>query len=249
MSVGLVNNLSSRHLSRRDSLSEQIYLDLRGQLQRSEFLADHRLVDLEVAAQYGTSRMPAREALLRLANEGYLIGTTRGFVVPRLSLDDIKDVFEVRKLLEPRAAANAALHIDKLTENQLTQSLNEARNASDYNDAGRMILANIAFRHAWLAKVANRRLAETIGRFVDHAQTVRLRTLQTRHTRNIVLNGLQGLHSAFLARDPIHAHDRMVAFMVAAEDAFFSIRKSELEIDDIKVSKSAKGTKFKGLEK
>jgi hypothetical protein len=56
----------------------------------------------------GTSRMPAREALLRLTNERYLVGTTRGFVTPRLSLEDIRDIFAVRLLLEPRAAANAA---------------------------------------------------------------------------------------------------------------------------------------------
>ncbi len=41
--------------------------------------------------------MPAREALLRLANEGYLVGTTRGFVTPRLGLDDIREIFEVRR--------------------------------------------------------------------------------------------------------------------------------------------------------
>src|ERR1700681_4118239 len=97
-----------RPLIRRDNLSERIYLDLRSRLQRGGIDADRRLVDLEVAAEYGTSRMPAREALLRLANEGYLVGTTRGFVTPKLSLEDIRDIFAVRRLLEPQAAANAA---------------------------------------------------------------------------------------------------------------------------------------------
>ena len=57
-------------LSKQDSLSERIYLDLRGRLQRCEIEPDGRLVDLEIANSYGTSRMPAREALLRLANAG-----------------------------------------------------------------------------------------------------------------------------------------------------------------------------------
>jgi hypothetical protein len=218
-----------RHLSRRDSLSERIYFELRGKVQRSEVAADFRFVDIDLATEYGTSRMPAREALLRLANEGYLVGTTRGFMVPRLTLDDIRDVFEVRRLLEPRAAANAAQHLDSLTEQELSRALQEASLAAERHDANRMILANIAFRQAWLAKVRNRRLADTIGRFVDHAQTVRLKTLQTESTRMVVLNGLTSLHGAFMRRDPIAVNDRMVAFMAAAEDAFFSIRQTELE--------------------
>ena len=228
-----------RHLPRRDSLSERIYLELRGKVQRSEVAADFRFVDVDIANEYGTSRMPAREALLRLANEGYLVGTTRGFMVPRLSLDDIRDVFEVRRLLEPRAAANAARHIDHATEQDLTRALQEASLAARRNDAGRMILANIAFRQAWLAKVRNRRLADTIGRFVDHAQTVRLRTLQTESTRTVVLNGLAALHAAFLRRDPIAVNDRMVAFMAAAEDAFFSTRETELADMPPSVARSA----------
>jgi DNA-binding GntR family transcriptional regulator len=229
MSEPQAEHTTIRHLSRRDSLSERIYFELRGKVQRSEVAPEFRFVDVDIATEYGTSRMPAREALLRLANEGYLVGTTRGFMVPRLSLDDIRDVFEVRRLLEPRAAANAAQHLDNQAEQDMSRALQEASLAAERHDANRMILANIAFRQAWLAKVRNRRLADTIGRFVDHAQTVRLKTLQTESTRTVVLNGLKSLHSAFMRHDPISVNDRMVAFMAAAEDAFFSIRQTELE--------------------
>src|SRR5690349_11259312 len=114
---------ATARLSKQDSLSERIYFDLRARLQRCEIGPETRLVDLEVASGYGTSRMPAREALLRLANEGYLVGTTRGFVTPTLSLDDIRDIFEVRKLLEPRAAANAARDLDDAGRARLTKAI------------------------------------------------------------------------------------------------------------------------------
>ena len=69
-------------LLREGNLSERIYVELRTRLQRAPLKPDERLIDLEVASAYGTSRMPARDALLRLANEGYLVGTSRGFVMP-----------------------------------------------------------------------------------------------------------------------------------------------------------------------
>ena len=220
-----------RRLVRRDSLSDRIYLDLRKRLQRGAISPDDRLVDLELASEYGTSRMPAREALLRLANEGYLVGTSRGFVTPRISLDDIREIFEVRRLLEPRAAANAARDLTPDDEAKLTAAIAEARAATANDDIERLILANIAFRAAWLDAVRNRRLADTIARFVDHVQTVRLGTLADPTTRNVVIQGLEGLYSAFKARDAAAAHKHMANFMAAAEQAFFTVRKAEIERD------------------
>jgi DNA-binding GntR family transcriptional regulator len=212
-------------LKKPGSLRERIYADLRVRLQRCEFGPDDRLVDVDVAATYGTSRMPVREALLQLVNDGYLVGTTRGFAIPTLMLEDIREIFEVRKLLEPRAAAHAARDLDHKAEKALTKAIGEARAAVEAGEVERLIMANIDFRTGWLACVHNKRLATTIGRFVDHVQTVRLETLRRTPTRQVVIDGLEDLYAAFMDRDPINASDRMAAFIGAAEQAFFAARK------------------------
>lgn len=215
-------------LPRAENLSERIYTDLRARLQHCAIGPDERLVDLELAAAYGTSRMPAREALLKLVAEGYLVGTTRGFTVPTLSLQDIRDIFEVRRLLEPHAAADAARHIDADAITELDAALVQAR-ASVANDDGElMILANMAFRQVWLSRVGNPRLASTIARFVDHVQTVRLATLCNPPTRKIVVDGLEGLYEVLVERSAPKTRSRMAAFLGAAEKAFFSVRAAEL---------------------
>ena len=74
------------------------------------------------------------------------------------------------------------------------------------------MLANMAFRHAWLGRVKNRRLASTIARFVDHVQTVRLNTLSNAETRQVVMNGLERLYEALINRDEAagaRAYDRI----------------------------------------
>lgn len=220
---------NGKPLKKPDSLRERIYADLRTRLQRCEFGPDDRLVDVDVAARYGTSRMPVREALLQLVNDGYLVGTTRGFAIPTLTLDDVRDIFEVRKLLEPRAAASAARDLDKASEKALTRALQDARAALAADDTEGLIMANIDFRAAWLAAVRNQRLATTIARFVDHVQTVRIETLRRAATRQVVIDGLEDLHGAFLRRDPIAAGDRMATFIAAAEQAFFQAKHAEAE--------------------
>lgn len=208
-------------LARPVSLGDRIYADLLARLQQGAIPSSERLVDVELARTYGTSRMPVRDALMRLTNEGYLVGTTRGFAVPQLSEQDVRDIFEVRRQLEPHAAGCAARDLDQAARRLLTKALEDARRAHAADDPRSMILANIAFRAAWLSAVANRRLAETILRFSDHVHAVRVSTLATAATRRVVIAGLEGLHDAFSKGDPAAVVERMSAFIDAAEQAYF----------------------------
>jgi DNA-binding GntR family transcriptional regulator len=198
----------------------RIYRDILAQLQRGEIGLEDRLVDISIAAALGVSRMPVREALMQLAHEGYLVGTSRGFMVSTLSHEEVADIFEVRRLLEPRAAANAARDLSPAAEQELGAALQEARAAVD---AVRMAQANSRFRSAWLSDLKNRRLADTIARFADHVQIVRHSTLENAETQRIVVAGLAQLYDAFKRRDPLSVHDRMLSFITKAEEHYFSL--------------------------
>jgi len=209
-----------RSLERPDSLSARIHADLRARLQRGQVGPHERLVDLDIARAYGTSRMPAREALLRLVNEGYLVRTTRGFVVPALNADDVRHLFEVRRMLEPQAAASSASELRAPDLAALAAALGRARTAAEQASAEEMIAANMDFRAAWIKRVANPRLVEAVLRYVDHAQVVRLRTLTDPRSQRAALAGLEGLYEAFESRDRAEVRRRMNAFLLAAERAY-----------------------------
>lgn len=217
---------SIRSLGRPGSLSERIYADLRARLQESRVGPHERLIDLDIAKAYGTSRMPAREALLRLVNEGYLRRTTRGFVVPTLDSADVRHLFEVRRLLEPEAAASAVDALDDAARAGLDKALARARKAAAGRSAEEMIAANIDFRAAWMSCVANPRLVEAVLRFVDHAQFVRLKTLVDPQVQRVALAGLEALHAAFVARDRRAVRSCMKDYLVAAERAFHDATKT-----------------------
>ncbi|MEW5420734.1 GntR family transcriptional regulator [Amorphus sp. 3PC139-8] len=209
---------------RQTSLRTQIRDTLRRKIQHGEVGADERLVDLDIANSLGVSRMPVREALLELVSEGYLVGTTRGFMLPRLSVEDVADIFEIRKLLEPRAAANAARHLSAEAEEKLRAAFERAKRAHEIRDADELGLANMQYRHTWLQAEPNWRLAATISRFADQVQTVRLGTLYMPETQDIVIAGLSEITEAFLARDPAAAEARILRFIEAAENLYFAER-------------------------
>ena len=67
-----------------------------------------------LAQRYGTSRTPVREALLQLEAQGLVeVEPNRGAVVRAFDRADLLDLYEVRALLEPAAAARAATRIGK----------------------------------------------------------------------------------------------------------------------------------------
>ncbi len=206
----------------RQNLRSQVYDEVRRRIHLGKVVQGERLVDVDIAAQLGVSRMPARDALLQLTHEGYLVATTRGFTLPNLDLDDMREIFEVRRLLEPRAAALAARDRSDEHLRALGLARQRAAQARDAHDAEGFMRANIDFRHAWMSAVNNRRLAETLRRFVDHVQSVRFGTLNRAEVRDVVMRGLDHLYGAFASRDSVLAHDRMEHFVMSAEEAFFT---------------------------
>ena len=64
------------------------------------------------ARSYGTSRMPVRDALLKLTSEGLIVTDQRGHsVVARLTAQDILDVFDIEAVVHGRAARRAAARV------------------------------------------------------------------------------------------------------------------------------------------
>ena len=85
-------------------LSEEIYATLKQRLMLGGYLPGDRLSMRKLAVEFGTSPMPVREALKRLASEHVIeSAAAKAFNVPSLSGKRAGDLFELRAILEGRA--------------------------------------------------------------------------------------------------------------------------------------------------
>jgi len=88
--------------------SEWLAAALRQAILRGELKGGQPLPQDEVAARYGVSKIPAREALLQLKAEGLVrFYPNRGAVVAELSADEVNEIYAIRIALETLALRQA----------------------------------------------------------------------------------------------------------------------------------------------
>ena len=115
----------------RETVQERVYAALRDRLMRGGFEPGQKLKIGELAAAFGTSAMPVREALNRLAAERAIESMpNRSVRVPALSKDALQDLMETRFAVEGLAVARAALNMTASTLETL-RTLIDAQSETD----------------------------------------------------------------------------------------------------------------------
>ncbi len=222
----MVSTSSSHGPRRYPSHRERIYWRIRERIQRGEIGFDDRLVDHDIARDEGTSRMPAREALLQLQHEGLLRGTARGFMLRRFRLKELYDIFEMRELIEPPAAVMASRHAHAEGLAAMRAALRATEQAWQSHDVAAFVRHNARFRVAWVDMVPNDILASTIARFIDHVQIIRLATMADRPTQGIIVAGMRELDAGFRQHDEAALHDCMLRHVKAAAESYHRLYRA-----------------------
>lgn len=199
---------------------------------RGEVAPDDRLVDTAIAADMGISRMPVREALMQLVSEGYLEGTTRGFALPRLGHDRICEIFVLRRLLEPRAAASAAQSMTPECLQAMRQSVTESAETMTTGDFEKFYRASECLRNLWISAVPNSELRAAIQRCSAQVQAVRQATMRDAEAQRTIVAGQRALLDSFERRDPLGASDRILQFVLEAEASYQRLRATETPSDE-----------------
>jgi DNA-binding GntR family transcriptional regulator len=100
----------------RETIQDRVYGVLRDRLMRGGFEPGQKLKIADLATALGTSAMPVREALNRLAAERAIESMpNRSVRVPKLSKASLRDLMEARFAIEGLAVSRAAANMDEPT--------------------------------------------------------------------------------------------------------------------------------------
>ena len=101
-----------------ETVVEQTVGAIREAIRHGRLVPGQRLVVSDLTRQFNVSAGPAREAISRLTGEGLVeVVPHRGATVRSLSIDEVRDIFVVREVVEGLAARLAAHAVTGSTEN------------------------------------------------------------------------------------------------------------------------------------
>lgn len=149
------------------TLKNRIYAELRRSIIMGRRPLGEKIDVREVAERYGTSITPIREALQMLHQEGLVtIKPHSGYLVTQLTLKQLRDLFELREILElaavERAAARATeKHIEEL------ETVYQGYTGDDDESYDRYTAENRRFHCLIAEATGNRELVEVLGHLHD----------------------------------------------------------------------------------
>lgn len=202
-----------------DLLRDQIYADLKDEILTSTHSGGERLVISELVEKYGVSATPIRQVLNLLQSEDLVdIIPGVGCFVSRLSVKDVKDIFELRLIIE---AASAELAASRITDDQLAEleAFHVGYDPDDVDSYTRFLAENRDFHTSVARATGNKWLTEAVGRLLDQMNRASmLRLLRTGPDYDMVEEHRE-LVRALRARDGDEARDAMVRAIENARQA------------------------------
>jgi len=163
------------------TLWQRVHDQLRDEIISGALTPGAELHEVTLAASFGVSRGPIREALGRLATEGLVtIRPRRGAVVRALSSEEFIEAYQVREALEMMAVR---LAVPRLTAGDLAEMerlIEEMATRADIGDVQGFFEANTEFHQRFFEVAANSMLAGLYRQLRGQIDRHRLRSLELR---------------------------------------------------------------------
>lgn len=132
------------------TLAEHTYEWVRARILSGEMSPGFQIRQDVIAAELGCSKIPLREALTRLEQDGLLYSyPNRGYVVRPLSADEAAEVFALRLKLEPEAMAEASVRATP----EEREGVKLAQRTLEAGDVGGAAAYHVAHRAFHLAMI------------------------------------------------------------------------------------------------
>lgn len=211
------------------SAADRAYAAIRGGILDGTFELGARLPEEDVAERAGVSRTPVREALRRLAAEGFVtFEPNRGAQVASWTDGDLEEIFRLRAMLEGHAAARAAARatagqLDAMAD--LAGRMEAAAREGTAAALDRVAELNTAFHRTILTAAASPRLAAMLGSVIVVPLVHRTFHRYTPAALRRSMDHHRELLAAFAAGDPDWAGTVMQTHVLAARAELLGTRR------------------------
>jgi DNA-binding GntR family transcriptional regulator len=166
--------MSTSEAAHRSSLTMEAYASIRAMIIAGDMPPGSRVTVRPIVERLELSATPVKAALITLEREGVLESKLhRGFFVPALSVDDLREIYEMREALD-RLAGQLAAASSEHVEIAATLKANcvEQRKYLKSGDVDGYRRMDLDFHHNLWAMCGNSRLRRTGEQLMDQMRLV-----------------------------------------------------------------------------
>lgn len=202
----------------------QIARRIRQKILSGSYAPGMQLLQDSIAADFGVSKIPVREALVQLKSEGLVdIFAHRGFQVRRTSTAEMAEVFNLRLAIEPAAAAKGARLAgpdERQSARAALQILDSALASGDLSQCGDL---NSAFHLALVVPHRQPLTADSLYRLHTLSQRYVRLHLQSDYHIEWAVEEHRGLFEVWAAGRPRQTAERVRRHIEATRDDLASV--------------------------
>ena len=157
--IPITKNKSLKELA-YDALKKMI---LSGKLERGKLYTE-----MKMAQQLGVSRTPVREALLELSSEGMVeFLPNRGIMIKEITIQQVKEVFEIRQIIEGYVAQSVAKRLSPLDVKELDRIITSQEEQTEREDHESFFAFDSEFHLFLVSRMENKRLESILRNLRD----------------------------------------------------------------------------------
>ena len=191
-------------------LRDVVFNTLRQAIITGEFAPGERLMEISLANRLGVSRTPVREAIRKLELEGLVIMIPRkGAQVARITEKNLRDVIEIRTVLEEFAAVLACERIDQSGLHDLRQAHEDLIRSVENGDILDIVDKDETFHDTIFRATNNDRLISIINNLREQFYRYRMEYVKDIRQRSNLVEEHRELLDAISSRDSIKAKELM----------------------------------------
>lgn len=159
-------------------LSKKVYRIIKSGIIDGSLKPGTKLLEVKIADKMGISRTPIREALRELAAKGFVkMIPNQGIVVSSDSAEDIREVMQIRGVLEGLAGRLAVAMINKEEISRLENLIKQMEKFSKKNDPLGFGEVDAEFHNIIVNICRNKRLMQIRKNITEQAHRYRIKSL------------------------------------------------------------------------
>jgi DNA-binding GntR family transcriptional regulator len=167
-----------------DPLAEQISQEIERDIIFGHLAPGRKLREEELAQRFDASRHQIREALGRLIRIGIVIKErNKGVSVRRFSADEVRQIYDIREILQRQAALRIPLPVTGASV-ELLETIHAANErAVRMNDLRGIHESNDRFHTELFRLCGNEMLSQLVKQFMDLSYVIRANAFNTNHAQ------------------------------------------------------------------